>query len=222
MYRILIVDDNPAITDILARMVRHEGLEAFEAHSGEEALAVIRREHPDLVFLDILMEPMDGWETLSRIKQDPGTADIPVMMITAKSLDPAEIRAHTAQFEDYIQKPITRRELCRVIRHYFKKESEIGDEVERARMSGLDSGVLDEFRRLSRDIEVHQRLLLLLWNVFRTIVEGDPRKGDLLEAIGCMESAQNAMRARLQEIRRVIRMNLDREGKGGDAGGEGM
>lgn len=221
MYRILIVDDNPAITDILARMVRHEGLEAIEAHSGEEALAVIRKEHPDLVFLDILMEPMDGWETLSRIKQDAGTADIPVMMITAKSLDPAEVRAHTAQFEDYIQKPITRRELCRVIRQYFKKELEIGDEVERARMSGVDAGLLNEFRRLSRDIEVHQRLLLLLWNVFRTSAEGDPRKGDLLEAIGCMETAQNAMRARHQEIRRTIRTNLKGEGKGVDAGREG-
>jgi len=221
MYRILIVDDNPAITDILARMVRHEGLEAIEAHSGEEALAVIRQKHPDLVFLDILMEPMDGWETLARIKQDKRTADIPVMMITAKSLDPAEVQAHTAQFEDYIQKPITRRDLCRVIRRYFKKESEIGDELERARISGIDAGLLDEFRRLSRDIEVHQRLLLLLWNVFRTSAEDDPRKGDLLEAIGRMENAQNAMRARHQEIRRVIRMNLKGDGSGGDPGREG-
>ncbi|MCU0632470.1 MAG: response regulator [Methanolinea sp.] len=204
MYRILIVDDNPAITDILARMIRHEGLIAMEAHSGEEAIALLEREHPDLILLDILMEPMDGWETLGRIKGDAGTADIPVMMITAKSLDPAEVQVHSALFEDYIQKPITRRDLCKVIRQYFKKETEIGDEVEKARQSGVDDALLDEYRRLSRDIEVHQRLLLLLWNVYRTTGEEDPRKQDLLSAIGRMEAAQNAMRERHQEIRRQI------------------
>lgn len=215
MYRILIVDDNPAITDILARMIRHEGLEAVEAHSGEEALAVLREEHPDLIFLDILMEPMDGWETLSRIKENAATADIPVMMITAKSLDPAEVQAHTAHFEDYIQKPITRRALCGVIKRYFKKESEIVDEVEKARESGVDSGLLDELRRLSRDIEVQQRLLLLLWNVYRTAGENDPRKKDLLEAIGRMETAQNDMRGRQQEIRKQIRLQHNKSIHGG-------
>ncbi|HII76282.1 MAG TPA: response regulator [Methanolinea sp.] len=219
MYRILIVDDNPAITDILARMVRHEGLEAIEAHSGEEALAILGQDHPDLIFLDILMEPMDGWETLDRIKRDKRTADIPVMMITAKSLDPAEVQAHTAHFEDYIQKPVTRRELCRVIRQYFRKESEIIDEVEKARLSGMDAGLVDEFRRLSRDIEVHQRLLLLLWNVYRTREDDDPQRPDLLEAIGRMEAAQNAMRSRHHEIRTRIRSQGKGCGSEGETGG---
>jgi len=204
MYHILIVDDNPAITEILARIIRHEGLKATVAHSGEEALALLADIHPDLVFLDILMEPMDGWEALGRIKGDARTRDIPVIMITGKTLDPAEVQTHSALFEDYIQKPITRRNLCKVIRQFFQKETEIKDEVQKARLGGVDEAILHEFRHLSRDIEVHQRLLLLLWNVYRTTGDEDPRKDDLLEAIGRMEAAQNAMRERLHEVRREV------------------
>lgn len=204
MYHILIVDDNPAITDILARIIRHEGLKATGAHSGEEVLALLEKEHPDLILLDILMEPLDGWETLHRIKKNPKTRDIPVMMITGKPLDPAEVQAHSAQFEDYIQKPITRRNLCRVIREFFRKETDIEDEVQKARLGGVKEKVIKEFRILSREIEVHQRLLLLLWNVYRTAADDDPRKEELLDAIGHLEAAQNTLRERIQEIRKDI------------------
>lgn len=150
------------------------------------------------------MDPMDGWETLGTIKGNPETRDIPVMMITGKPLDPAEVQEHSALFEDYIEKPITRRDLCKVIRQFFRKETEIEDEVQQARLEGVDEEMLREFRDLSREIEVHQRLLLLLWNVHRTITDDDPRREDLLEAIGRMEAAQNAMRERLTEIRKQI------------------
>lgn len=203
MHHILIVDDNAAITDILARIVRQEGLKATVAHSGEEALSLIRDERPDLIFLDIIMEPMDGWETLENIKQDASTRDIPVMMITGKTLDPGEVREYSALFEDYIQKPITRRNLCKVIRQFFRKEQEIDGAVQKAKVGGADEGIIAEFRRLSRDIEVHKRLLLIMWNVYRT-TDDESRKEVLLETIARMEGTQNEMIGRLQEIRRLI------------------
>lgn len=203
MHHILIVDDNAAITDILARIVRQEGLKATVAYSGEEALSLIRDERPDLIFLDIIMEPMDGWETLEKIKQDASTRDIPVMMITGKTLDPGEVQEYSALFEDYIQKPITRRNLCKVIRQFFRKEQEIDGEVQKARVDGADEGIIAEFRRLSRDIEVHKRLLLIMWNVYRA-TNDDSRKEVLLETIARMEGTQNEMIGRLQEIRRLM------------------
>lgn len=204
MHHILIVDDNAAITDILARIIRHEGLNATVAHSGEEALRMIREKRPDLIFLDIMMEPMDGWETLECIKKNEKTRDIPVMMITGKTLDPAEVREYSTLFEDYIQKPITRRNLCKVIRQFFKKEQEIDGEVQKARSGGLDEEKLGELKQLSRDIEVHKRLLLLMWNVYRTTDDSDPRKEHLLDTIARMESTQNTMIERLQEIRKRV------------------
>lgn len=202
MHHILIVDDNPAITDILARIIRHEGLKATVAHSGEEALHLVRDDRPDLIFLDIMMEPMNGWETLECMKREEDTRDIPVMMITGKTLDPVEVREYSTLFEDYIQKPITRRNLCKVIRQFFKKEQEIDGEVQKARSGGLDEEMVGELKQLSRDVEVHKRLLLLMWNVYRTTDEGDPRKEELLETIARMEATQNTMIERLQEIRK--------------------
>ncbi|OPY43183.1 MAG: response regulator PleD [Methanoregulaceae archaeon PtaU1.Bin222] len=220
MHHILIVDDNAAITDILARIVRQEGLKATVAHSGEEALSLIRDERPDLIFLDIIMEPIDGWETLEKIKQDASTRDIPVMMITGKTLDPGEVQEYSALFEDYIQKPITRRNLCTVIRQFFRKEQEIDGEVQKARVGGADEQVLAEFRRLSRDIEVHKRLLLLMWNVYRTTDDDDSRKPAFLETIARMEGTQNEMIGRLQEIRKhVPSMMTGRQGEPGAGDG---
>lgn len=204
MHHILVVDDNSAITDILARIIRHEGLKASVAHSGEDALRMMREERPDLIFLDIMMEPMNGWQTLESIKKGEETRDIPVMMITGKTLDPAEVQEYSTLFEDYIQKPITRRNLCKVIRQFFKKEQEIHGEVQKARSGGLDEEVLGELKQLSRDIEVHKRLLLLMWNVYRTTEDGNPRKEELLETIARMEGTQNAMIEQLQGIRKQV------------------
>ena len=87
MYTILVVDDSPFIVDVFVTMLERGGYRTVAAYGGEECLEILKTVTPDLILLDIMMEPVDGWETLERIKENPETKDIPVLMLTAKRLD---------------------------------------------------------------------------------------------------------------------------------------
>jgi len=87
---VLIVDDSPYIVDGLVALLKRKGFSTVASHGGEEALTLLVSTRPDLILLDIMMEPMDGWETLGKIKADPATRDIPVLMFSAKKITPEE------------------------------------------------------------------------------------------------------------------------------------
>jgi CheY-like chemotaxis protein len=80
MYTVLVVDDSPFIVDVFVTMLERGGYQAIAAYSGEEGLEILKTVAPDLILLDIMMEPMDGWETLENIKINPKTREIPVLM----------------------------------------------------------------------------------------------------------------------------------------------
>jgi CheY-like chemotaxis protein len=201
MYRILVVDDDHAVTDILGRIIRQGGYETKEAHSGEEALRILGEEAFDLILLDVFMEPMDGWETLVKIKENERMKGIPVMMITSKNVTPEDMRDYSDLIEDYIQKPITRKALHELIRQFFERVRELNTEVEKAREIGMNGALVGEYRTLVREIEVKERLLLLLWNVHRLSSTESKNRAELLDAIGKMESDLQARKLRVEEIR---------------------
>jgi CheY-like chemotaxis protein len=82
--KILVVDDDPDVTFILKRVLSMNGYKAMEAHSGEECLELLKNEKPDLIFMDIMMPYLDGWETARKIKTAPQTKNIPIAMLSAK------------------------------------------------------------------------------------------------------------------------------------------
>jgi CheY-like chemotaxis protein len=79
---ILVVDDDPAVCDLVARMLAKEGFRVVAANNGPDGLSLARSLHPSLITLDVIMPSMDGWAVLSALKADPATADIPVTMLT--------------------------------------------------------------------------------------------------------------------------------------------
>jgi CheY-like chemotaxis protein len=163
MYTILVVDDSPFIIDIFSAMLRKGGYRTISASGGRECLDILQKGiHPDLILLDIMMEPPDGWETLVRIKADPGTSAIPVMMITAKDLTPGEVDEYGSWIEDFLQKPITHRDLFGAIGDFFARTSRIEEELRDARAAGLPDPLRTEYGELSRLAIVGRRLLGLL------------------------------------------------------------
>ncbi len=84
MNKVLIVDDDPDIRTLYRLVLRQEGLEVIEAENGQEALDKIQAEAPSLVLLDIMMPGMDGYEVCRRLRSDPRTARLPVLMFSAK------------------------------------------------------------------------------------------------------------------------------------------
>ena len=112
---ILVVDDLPQNVRLLEAVLSPKGFRVAKASSGEEALDVLSQEHPDLVLLDILMPGMDGYEVCRRIRQDPGTAFLPVIMMTASG-EEQKLRAIESGADDFVNKPFDQAELLARVR----------------------------------------------------------------------------------------------------------
>jgi DNA-binding response OmpR family regulator len=114
--QIMVVDDDADTVAILARHLQREGFVAIEAASGAECIK-LAREHPvDVILLDLMMPEMDGFQVCRKLKENPSTADIPVIMITAR--DDLEARAEGMRLgvSDFLAKPVFRRQLANRIR----------------------------------------------------------------------------------------------------------
>jgi DNA-binding response OmpR family regulator len=113
--RILVVDDERNNRQLLEVMLTPEGYLVEIATSGEEALAMVAQQPPDLIVLDVMMPGMDGYQVAARIKASDATRHIPVIMLTA--LDDRNSRMHGLQAgaADFVTKPVNRAELCAVI-----------------------------------------------------------------------------------------------------------
>lgn len=111
MSRILIVDDEPTIVDLLEEHLQSEGYETLHAYSGEEALQILDKSTPDLVILDLMLPGMDGYEVCRLMQQNPRLNHIPVIMLTARSAVPNRVMGYQRGADDYIVKPFDPDEL---------------------------------------------------------------------------------------------------------------
>jgi len=105
--KILVVDDEVNITQILEFSIGSEGYDVISASNGEEAIDKARREQPDLVILDVMMPRIDGYEACRILKANPLTKSIPVMLLTAKGRDIDKRLGFEVGATDYIVKPFS-------------------------------------------------------------------------------------------------------------------
>lgn len=105
MQRILVIDDDPAVTSLLKRGLAYEGYAVDIANSGAEGLAAARERYPDLVILDIMMPGMDGLEVLRRLRS--ADTQLPILMLTAKDAPSDQVMGLQTGADDYVVKPFT-------------------------------------------------------------------------------------------------------------------
>jgi two-component system cell cycle response regulator DivK len=117
--RILVVEDQEDNRQIIRDMLSGTGYEILEAENGEEALAAVAKQRPDLILMDIQMPVLDGYEATRRIKADPGLRSIPIIAITSYALSGDEQKARAAGCDDYVPKPYSPRQLLAKIHQYL-------------------------------------------------------------------------------------------------------
>lgn len=130
----LVADDEAAIRELCRVNLELQGYEVFEAADGQEALEAVRRHRPDVVFLDLMMPVMDGWEALHHLKADEETADVPVVLLTARSADEDQIRGWEAGIAEFVAKPFNPQALLDCVARALEPSGP-AQQAERRRMS---------------------------------------------------------------------------------------
>jgi phosphate regulon transcriptional regulator PhoB len=129
--RILVVEDERDIADLVRFNLEQEGFTVRVAHDGEQALALMRREPPALVILDLMLPGIPGLEVCRRLRSDPTTARLPVVVLTARAAEADRVIGLEMGADDYITKPFSPRELVARVRAVLRRA--YGPEVGRAR-----------------------------------------------------------------------------------------
>ena len=122
-FTVLVVDDDPDISAFLMLLLKSEGLSARSARSGHEAIAAIGAEPPDLVLMDVLMPGMDGFEACRKLRENPATALLPIVLVTALDDRVSRVRGIEAGADDFLTKPIQREELVARVRTLRRLEN---------------------------------------------------------------------------------------------------
>ena len=108
---ILVVDDDPDTLTLIGLTLQRGGFKVIKAQGGQQALNLLTHNRPDLVILDVMMPQMDGYEVCREIKADPRTADLPIVMLTAKAQTQSQLDGFRAGAIDYITKPVHPKDL---------------------------------------------------------------------------------------------------------------
>ena len=150
--RILVVDDEEAITDLIATALKYEGFEVEVADAGRDALALVRSYKPDVVILDVMLGDIDGFEVIRRMTAEG--LRVPVLFLTARDTPDDRVHGLTLGADDYICKPFSLAELIARVRVALRRTQRNG-EAEQLRFADLlmDMETM-EVRRGARSIDL--------------------------------------------------------------------
>jgi PAS domain S-box-containing protein len=160
--RVLVADDNADMREYLARLLTAAGYQVTEVTDGVEALAAARRRTPDLVVSDVMMPRLDGLELVSRLRADPRTASVPVLLLSARAGQEASIEGLRAGADDYLVKPFAAAELLARVRanvelarlrdHHLRWRTALIDSLQEAFFVCDESGTVVEINAAFTDI----------------------------------------------------------------------
>jgi CheY-like chemotaxis protein len=119
LRKILIVDDEPYILNILDFSLDAEGYNVLKAADGDEALRLALEQSPDLIIMDVMMPRLDGYKTCQRLKEDEKTRDIPVVLLTARNSREDRARGDEVKADGFMTKPFSPQRLLETVQEYL-------------------------------------------------------------------------------------------------------
>ena len=117
---VLVIEDDPKTTDLIALYLTNEGFNAIKAHDGEAGLSLAELHFPELVILDLMLPKIDGWEVCRQLRK---TSDVPVIMLTARGEEIDRVSGLTLGADDYVVKPFSPRELMARVKAVLRRMS---------------------------------------------------------------------------------------------------
>lgn len=158
--RILVVDDILANVKLLEAKLTAEYFDVLTAMSGTEALEIVQRSLPDIVLLDVMMPGMDGFETCRRIKSNPATQHIPVVMITALDQPSDRVQGLEAGAEDFLTKPVNDVALLARVKSLVRLKM-VTDELRMRAATSERMGLMDQEELVAETLKAPGRILLV-------------------------------------------------------------
>jgi CheY-like chemotaxis protein len=122
MARVLVVDDDPQVLQLLRVNFELEGYDVVSANSGQAALDEVAKQAPDAVVCDVMMPGMDGLEVVRRLRANPKTAKLPVVVVSAKAQRTDTLDGKDAGADDYVTKPFDPQDLLDVVARLLKRK----------------------------------------------------------------------------------------------------
>ena len=191
MTTVLCVDDNTALAEVLSELLLSMKFDPHTVPGGTECLASLKRGEvkPDIILLDIMMEPVDGWETLRNIRNDPDLFTIPVVMLTGKYPRMEEVDEFSSLIDGYLMKPFAIETVFHEMGVVLDRVRRREDFIDRARRGGADEHSLQEYRRFSSCANALKQFQRIMGN-------GTFRKDSLIIA----EEQLSALERRLMDL----------------------
>lgn len=172
----LVVEDEHDFADVVAMNLRRAGFDTYVARSGETAVTEARRVHPDIVLLDLMLPDIQGTEVCRRLKSDPETKDVPVIMVTARGEEIDRIVGLELGADDYVVKPVSMRELILRTNAVLRRSNRPQDEEI---TSGFVVGPL-RVDGASHRVHVEGKEIILTALEFKLLVALGTRRGRVL------------------------------------------
>ena len=202
--KVLYIDDETLLKMAFVETLKQQGYSAEGAVSGKEALDLIDSYTPDIIILDVMMKPMDGWETLTCIRNREESRTVPIIMQTGKSLTIKDVIKYGDQIEDYLIKPVRLPDLVKAIEGVADRKTILDAEVEKATRNNRDPDLIAEYQMIRHRTLISRRLIEILGRIYpiriEARIETDFDIPELHEVIDRYESEKS----RCEELRKIL------------------
>lgn len=211
MFKILVCDDDKEIVEAIEIYLRQEGYEVLKAYDGEEAIQTLKKEHIDLLIMDVMMPRLDGIRATLKIREENS---LPIIILSAKSEDADKILGLNIGADDYVTKPFNPLELVARAKSQLRRYTQLGSTVEGDKKEVYEVGGLsinDELKEVTVDGEP-VRLTPIEYNILLLLVKNQGKVFSINqiyeniwneEAIG----ADNTVAVHIRHIREKIEIN---------------
>ena len=199
--KIMIVDDEVDVVETVKLILESDGYETIYAYNGMECLEKLEKERPDLILLDIMMTPMNGWDVLRKIKSNENLNSIPISMLTVVPLTAESFKNEKLEkIENYIIKPFSKKGLLKKVDELLKMEENVGIVVDLLREK-VGSDIAKNYEKIVKEINRHKKLM----NVLRESTRGavGTEKESVEAVIKSREKQIEFSKKRLEAIKKL-------------------